>query len=279
MRACRTQPYAACLLVSMLTLLGTALAAPPSPGGVRTGIFGLDARGNRFVYVFDRSASMAEPAGRPLAAAKQELLRSLDDLGEVQQFYLIFYNQAASIYSVHRPGEGGFSLPHGKIRRRPGDLLSRCEPTGATRHFEALAAACRLHPDVIFVLTDADAGDDLSQDELERLGRWIGAARCMVVQFGSHQEQRSPRMAELAAALRRKIYRGRSIAFRGVSRLRRALHHEQSFGSRLAVRTLVSPAWLSLACRRGGRRADSADQRLWVAAWLRPVRPAPSECF
>lgn len=198
MRACRTQPYAAGLLVSMLTLLGTALAAPPSPGGVRTGIFGLDARGNRFVYVFDRSASMAEPAGRPLAAAKQELLRSLNELGEVQQFYLIFYNQRLHLFSPSA-GRGRLLFATRENQKEARRFVESVRADGATRHFEALAAACRLHPDVIFVLTDADAGDDLSQDELERLGRWIGATRCMVVQFGSHQEQRSPRMAELAA--------------------------------------------------------------------------------
>ena len=198
MRACHTPLCAACLLVSMLSILGAALAAPPSPGGVRTGIFGLEAKGNRFVYVSDRSASMAEPAGRPLAAAKQELLRSLDELGDVQQFYVIFYNQRPQMFSPSA-GRGRLLFATQGNRKEARRFVESVRADGATRHFEALEAACRLHPDVIFVLTDADAGDDLSHDELERLGRSIGATRCMVVQFGSDQEERSPRMAELAA--------------------------------------------------------------------------------
>ena len=41
-----------------------------------TTVFGVKGRGTRFVYVFDRSASMSGYDGRPLAAAKRELLSS-----------------------------------------------------------------------------------------------------------------------------------------------------------------------------------------------------------
>jgi len=45
-------------------------AGPLSPGQSRAGVFGLEAPGQKFVYVFDHSASMGEPSGRPLAAAE-----------------------------------------------------------------------------------------------------------------------------------------------------------------------------------------------------------------
>src|SRR4051812_20424855 len=51
----------------------------------RTKIFGLEAQGTKFAYVFDRSGSMAENHSRPLRAAKAELLASLNDLDERQQ--------------------------------------------------------------------------------------------------------------------------------------------------------------------------------------------------
>lgn len=44
----------------------------------------------KIVYVCDRSASMAEPAGVPLAEAKRELLASIAALGDSRQFHLIF---------------------------------------------------------------------------------------------------------------------------------------------------------------------------------------------
>src|SRR5688500_3533411 len=55
-------------------------------------LFGLTASGSSFVYVFDRSLSMR---GQPLAAAKKELVASINRLTRVQQFQIIFYNEKA----------------------------------------------------------------------------------------------------------------------------------------------------------------------------------------
>lgn len=168
-----------------------------SPGGIRTGIFGLEAKGNRFVYVFDRSASMAEPDGRPLAAAKQELIRSFDELGDVQQFYVIFYNDRLHVFSP-AGSRGRLVFATEENRRAARRFVEGVRADGGTRHAEALAAAFRLAPDVVFLLTDADAKDDLTDAELERLSRLGSGSRCMVVQFGD-ESGRSPRLAELAA--------------------------------------------------------------------------------
>ena len=176
---------------------GRLVAATPSPGESRTGIFGLEASGNRFVYVFDRSASMSEPAGRPLARAKEELLASIDALGESRQFHVIFYNDRLTVFapSGHR-GRPIFADDDNKrlVRRFVEDV----DADGGTRHFEAVAAALKLAPDAIFLLTDADEKDDLAEDELRRLSRSLGRARIMVVQFGGGEGRRSPRLARLA---------------------------------------------------------------------------------
>lgn len=182
---------------------GPATAQPPgtsppvkSPGGVRTGIFGLEAKGQRFVYVFDRSASMGAPDGRPLAAAKRELLRSIDELGDVQQFYVIFYNDRLHVFSPAGQ-RGRLVFATDENRRAARRFVDSVRADGGTRHAEALAAAFRLAPDVVFLLTDADAKDDLTAEELERLARLGGGSRCMVVQFGD-ESRRSPRLADLA---------------------------------------------------------------------------------
>lgn len=194
------RPTAAILMAVTLPLAAWSLAwaaAPRSPG-VRTGIFGLEAQGNRFVYVFDRSASMGEPDGRPLAVAKEELLASLDALGENQQFHIIFYNERPVVFAP-AAGRGRPIFASDENRQAARRFVAGIAAAGGTRHYEALAAAIKLAPDTIFVLTDATSDDDLAEDELAWLTRAVGATRIMVVQFGG-DDRRSPRMARLAAA-------------------------------------------------------------------------------
>jgi hypothetical protein len=148
------------LIAALLTLAAwsVAWAAPPRSPGVRTGIFGLEAQGNRFVYVFDRSASMGEPGGRPLAVAKQELLASLDALGENQQFHVIFYNERPVVFAP-AAGRGRPIFASDENRQAARRFIAEIAAAGGTRHYEALAAAVRLAPDAIFVLTDATTDD------------------------------------------------------------------------------------------------------------------------
>lgn len=183
-------------LAAVLAALPAAGGAPPQSPGARTGIFGLEASGNRFVYVFDRSASMGEPAGRPLAAAKAELLASLDDLGESQQFYLIFYNERPVVFAP-AAARGRPIFASDENRRAAVRFVEGIAADGGTRHYEAIAAALKLAPDAVFVLTDGTSDDDLAEDELGWLGRATGTARIMVVQFGG-DGRRSPRLARLA---------------------------------------------------------------------------------
>ncbi|RLS76639.1 MAG: hypothetical protein DWI03_08780 [Planctomycetota bacterium] len=187
------------LLVGAATLVARiCLAAPPSPGLPRAGIFGVEATGTRFAYVFDRSASMDDPAGRPLAAAKRELLASIEALGDARQFHVIFYNERLSIFAP--PGPPGrpifASQENSRAVRR---FVDAVQAHGGTRHYEAVAAALKLAPDAIFMLTDADVDDDLTEDELGRLLKSRRGTRCLVVQLGAGSGRRSPRLARLAA--------------------------------------------------------------------------------
>ncbi|MCE9631625.1 MAG: hypothetical protein K8S94_13035 [Planctomycetia bacterium] len=173
-------------------------AQPPSPGQGRTGIFGLEATGNRFVYVFDRSASMGQPDGRPLDEARRELLASIDALGDSRQFHVIFYNDRLTMFTPS--GQRGRPVfADDDTKREVRRFVESVEPDGGTRHYEAVAAALKLAPDAIFLLTDADESDDLTEDEFRQLSRSLGRARCMVVQFGGAEDRRSPCLARLAA--------------------------------------------------------------------------------
>jgi len=196
--ACITGIVMAGMLLLLLPLAGGVAAEEASLGSVRTGIFGLEAQGRRFVYVFDRSASMGEPAGRPLEAAKDELLRSVESLEEVQQFYILFYNDRQLLFSPSGL-RGRLVFATEQNRQAARRFVEAVRADGGTRHAEAIAAAFRLQPDVVFLLTDAEVKDDLTADELKRLLRQSGSARCMIVQFGQAGAA-SPRLAELAAA-------------------------------------------------------------------------------
>lgn len=173
-----------------------AATEPPSPGEAPR-FFGLEAPGERIVYVCDRSASMAEPDGTPFVEAKRELLASIATLGPARQFHLIFYNDRQSMFEP--PGGRGRPMfaDEGTLRevRR---FVENTSAAGGTRHEPAILAALRLKPDVVFLLSDADAAHDLTTDELDRLVDRLGKARLMVVQFNAGTGHRSPRLARLA---------------------------------------------------------------------------------
>lgn len=119
-----------------------------------TTFFGVSGSGRRFVYVFDRSDSMNNFDGRPLASAKAEILRSLDLLSGEQQFQIVFYNNRPSYFEP--TGQAFWLLPADESMKQRAKVFVRAiEADGGTEHFDALKLALRLQPDVIFFLTDA----------------------------------------------------------------------------------------------------------------------------
>lgn len=190
-------PMAAAVLAMAPFLAASGHAAePPSPGQPPR-FFGLEAVGERIVYVCDRSASMSEPDGVPLAEAKRELLASIEALGDSRQFHLMFYNERPSVFAASG-GRGRPMFADESTLREVRRFVEGTRAAGGTRHAEAILTAFKLSPDVVFLLTDADATDDLAADELDRLTKRLGRARLMVVQFGGGGDCRSPRLARLA---------------------------------------------------------------------------------
>jgi len=164
-------------------------SGPPSGAGhatprqAETQLFGLKARGSRFVYVIDRSASMADFGGRPLAAAKRELAASLAPLAAVHQFQIVFYNERPELMSLARgqPPQMVFADDRGK--HLAGQFVGGIYAHGGTEHLAALALALRMQPDVVFLLTDADP-PRLSSDDLDRIQRWNRGTVIHTVEFG-----------------------------------------------------------------------------------------------
>jgi hypothetical protein len=145
-------------------------------------LFGIEAQGDKFVYVFDRSDSMGDAGGKPLREAKKQLIASLNDLDQRSQFYLIFYNDQPRLVDLTSRGRLVFATESNK--RQAEEFVSGIQASGGTDHMAALAAALRLQPDVIFLLTDGEEKDDPTPDDLKRIDRINGGGtQINVIQF------------------------------------------------------------------------------------------------
>lgn len=158
-------------------------------GGVQataaqTQVFGASGKGSQFVYVFDRSASMEGFGGRPMSAAKQELLASLQDLDTVHQFQIVFYNEQPSVFNPFHPQPPRMMFGSDENKHLARRYLGRISPDGGTRHMEALDLALGMKPDVIFFLTDA-AEPQLTAGQLEAIRRRNGGQTAIhAIEFG-----------------------------------------------------------------------------------------------
>jgi hypothetical protein len=154
----------------------------PGLGGTR-GIpfFGVEETGQRFVYVLDASGSMYDH--NAIGVAKAELLASLEQLDENQQFQIIFYNEKP--YPLVVPG-GGSQLVRGTSTNRmiASQFIRSVQPDAGTRHLDALLLALGFKPNVIFFLTDAGL-PDLDAKDLDTIRRKNnGQTRIHTIEFG-----------------------------------------------------------------------------------------------
>jgi hypothetical protein len=147
-------------------------------------VFGAEGEGNSFVYVFDRSDSMNGYQGRPLAAAKAELIRSLNGLQPIHQFQIIFYNTQISVFNPLAPQAPRVMFADEKTKAAAEAYIRGIRASGGTRHMEPLRLALRLAPDVIFFLTDA-ADPQLTEDELRDLRRLNAGTVIHAIEFGA----------------------------------------------------------------------------------------------
>ncbi len=169
-------------------------AAVQSPGEkAQVSLFGLKAEGSKIVYVLDRSGSTD---GKIISAAKAEILASIEKIDDVHQFQLVVYNERPKKFNPAGPN-GQLAFGTEANREEVKKFLSTISADGGTDHVAALSMAIRMHPDVIFLLSD---GDDpkLTDRELERIDK-IGAGVIInTVQFGEDHKLEHGFMEKLA---------------------------------------------------------------------------------
>ena len=146
-------------------------------------MFGVEGQGTTFIYVFDRSGSTADFEGRPLAAEKAQLLKSLQELRPTNQFQIIFYNHELSVFNPYHPQPPRLMFGDEASKAQAEQFVRQIRAGGGTRHLEPLKQALRLAPDVIFFLTDA-AEPELTARQLEEIERANRGSVIHTIEFG-----------------------------------------------------------------------------------------------
>ncbi len=172
-------------------------------GQVTTEIFGVKGTGNRFIYVFDKSDSMNGYEGRPLRAAKEALLTSLESLGDINQFQIVFYNNERDVFKRGNEATMFFGTPEVKLAARR--FVQGVSASGGTDHLQALQFALSLKPDVVFLLTDAEGG--FTGDELRRIADWNRSGAVInAIEFGQGTQSDADRSLEALVRQHRGQY-------------------------------------------------------------------------
>jgi uncharacterized protein with von Willebrand factor type A (vWA) domain len=143
-------------------------------------VFGVEGTGSKFVYVFDRSSSMEGP---PLAAAKRQLIESLESLESVHQFHIIFFSTQTRSFDITGGGRR-IAFATDRNKQLAANFVGGITADGGTDRLAALREAIGFSPDVIFFLTDAD--DPMSASELAEIARTNRRSRAAicVIEFG-----------------------------------------------------------------------------------------------
>ncbi|HEY4235466.1 MAG TPA: hypothetical protein VGM76_18690 [Lacipirellulaceae bacterium] len=160
---------------------------PGTGGKASVKVFGVQGTGTKFVYVFDRSSSME---GAPLAAAKQQLIESINSLEAIHQFQIIFFNHQMRTFDASGGGHR-IAFATDRSKQLAAKFIGGITADGGTDRLAALRAAVAMQPDVIFFLTDDD--DPMPESELaevKQLNKRANATIC-TIQFGEGTQQKS----------------------------------------------------------------------------------------
>jgi hypothetical protein len=133
---------------------------------------------------------MSGYSGRPLAAAKRELIGSVNDLDSIHQFQIIFYNDRPMVFNPNRPQPPRMLYGDQPTRHLARNFVEAIVAAGSTQHMAALKLALNMQPDVIFFLTDA-AEPQLTAGQLAEIrsqNARIGAS-INAIEFGAGPKQ------------------------------------------------------------------------------------------
>jgi hypothetical protein len=164
--------------------------------------FQIPVRGQRLVFVIDRSASMGLDGA--FTAARRELLACLDRLAPEAWFQVIAYNRTAETLRV--AGQSGLLLASTERIQQARRLIEALQAEGGTDHLAALKRALLLRPDAIFFLTDADDLTEAQVREVTRFNR--GRTAISTVELSRSPLERAPHPLQLLATQNRGMYRG-----------------------------------------------------------------------
>ncbi len=174
----------------------------------QTTFFDIAAKGNRFVYVLDRSGSMYDHGA--IRVAKEELVVSLAALEQTQQFQVLFYNQGLLELTGtgDRPSMQWATDINRTLARQ---FISSVQPDGGTDHMPALKKALRYQPEHLFFLTDADQ-PILSARELHEIKTSNnGRTQIHCVEFGKGPEISADNFLKKLARENGGTYRYRDV--------------------------------------------------------------------
>lgn len=175
---------------------GTGGSGAGSGGGVaggRAALLGVPPKAQSVVYLIDRSLSMG-PSGA-LERARQELRVAIETLPPGVAVQVLAYNRTITPLV---PSPTGLTL-RGLVSLS--DLFAQLDaltPTGATDHVAAIRRGLALHPDVLFLVTDAD---DLTEGQVRQLTAFNnGRVAVQVVELSRTGGTRAGPLALLAAS-------------------------------------------------------------------------------
>jgi hypothetical protein len=161
-------------------------------------VFGAVGEGSRFVYLFDHSTSMS---GAPLAAAKQQLIDSLDALSSVHQFQVIFFNDRMQAWDL-TGGQNRVPFASDANKQLAAQFVRGVIATGGTDRLTPLRRSLAMNVDVVFFLTDADDAMP-SYDVAEVIERAQSTGTAIAcIEFGEGPRRRGSQnfLTRLAAA-------------------------------------------------------------------------------
>ena len=140
------------------------LHAKPEEG---VSFFGTVSRGNKFVFIIDKSGSMS---GNRLAAAKKELCSTLKGLKPTDKFMIYFFSDAAQAMPAR-------AMLAGTPKNIPWatDWVSGRSVDGGTNPTQALSWCFNLRPDTVWLLTDGQFADGPALDAIAAGNRQLKA--------------------------------------------------------------------------------------------------------
>jgi len=137
--------------------LGAGRGDRDLPGGGPVGSLwgvGEGQRARSVVYVMDRSGSMGDSFG----LLQRELMRAVGSLESDQTFNVIWFNEGPAELLSEQMLSGTI-----ENKRKAFGAIKRVYPSGRTEPVDAIRRGLEFKPDVLFLLSDGDFGEDNAQ--------------------------------------------------------------------------------------------------------------------